>query len=312
MAKKELHFDFFGHRKIYFMISIALIALSLLLSFVLNVKVDIKFTGGTIATYSYSGSLDATAFQKAVEDQTGMPVKLQQSTNIATGEPNLALNFSKTDGLPVEEQTALTDALVAAFPDNEIALVSTNSVSPTMGKDFLLKCLVTVSFCAIFMIVYIALRFKRISGWSAGVMAVIALLHDMLMVYLAFVVFRLSLDDNFIAVLLVILGYSVNDTIVIYDRIRENKKLYGKSMDTAEMVNLSVNQTLPRTLNTTISTLIAMVTICVLALIFQVNSILSFALPLVVGLVSGAYSSICLSPVLWVMWQNHKTAKKHR
>ena len=310
MAKKELNFDFFGHRKLYFIISSVLIVLSIVLTLTMGVKIDIKFTGGTIATYSYTGSVDASAFQKVAEQQTGIAAKLQQSTNIATGKTNFVLNFSQTEGLPVEEQNALTDALEKAFPDNEISLVSTNSVSPTMGKDFLLKCLITVGICALFMTIYIALRFKRISGWSSGVMAVIALIHDMLMVYAAFVIFRLSLDDNFIAVLLVILGYSVNDTIIIYDRIRENKKLYN-TMEPEALVNLSVNQTLPRTINTTISTLIAMVSICALALIFQVNSIISFALPLIVGLISGAYSSICLSPVLWVLWQNRKRARRH-
>lgn len=315
MAMKIPHIDFVKNRKIYYIISCSLLALALLISIIFGVKVDIQFKGGTIATYSYSGELDIDAFEKTVQDQTGLQVKANAAKNAATGEPNVTLSFSTKEGLSAEDQNALTAALQEAYPDNTIETVSVNSVSPTMGKDFLLKCLVAVAFSALFMIIYIALRFRRIGGWSAGVCAVIALLHDIAMVFATFIIFRMSLDDNFIAVLLVILGYSINDTIVIYDRIRENERLHTGRLseeNVKDIVNLSINQTLARTMNTTISTLIAMIVVCILAFANGVNSIVEFAFPLIIGLISGAYSSICLSGPIWVAWQQKSIRSKRR
>lgn len=315
MAMKIPHIDFVKNRKIYYIISCSLIAIALLVSLIFGVKVDIQFRGGTIATYSYSGELDIEEFEKTVQEQTNMQVSARAAKNMATGEPNVTLNFASKEGLSVEAQTALTTALQDAYPDNAIATVSVNSVSPTMGKDFLLKCLVAVAFSAIFMILYIALRFRNIGGWSAGVFAVVALLHDIAMVFATFIIFRMSLDDNFIAVLLVILGYSINDTIVIYDRIRENARLHTGRMSEGnikDVVNLSINQTLSRTVNTTVATLIAMVVVCILAFANGVNSIVEFAFPLIIGLISGAYSSICLSGPLWVVWQQYKIRRNRR
>ncbi len=315
MALKIPHIDFVKNRKIYYIISCSLLAIALIVSLVFGVKVDIQFKGGTIATYSYSGELNIEELEQTVQDQTGYEVSATAAQSAATGESNVTLNFATSEGLSSDEQSALTTALQEAYPDNNIETVSINSVSPTMGKDFLLKCLVAVGFTALFMILYIAVRFRKIGGWSAGVFAVIALLHDIAMVFATFIIFRMSLDDNFIAVLLVILGYSINDTIVIYDRIRENERLHSGRLNEnsiKDMVNLSINQTLSRTLNTSIATLMAMVVVCILAFAYGVNSILEFSFPLVIGLISGAYSSICLSGPMWVAWQQHKMRTKNR
>ncbi len=312
---KMPNFDFYKNRKLYFLISAAILVVAVVFALFFGLKVDIKFTGGSIITYSYEGDVDAGTFQSTIEAQTGSPVTVTSSTNMASGEPNFVVNFSETDGLLAEEQTAILDSLQETFPDNNIASVSVDNVSATMGRDFLLKCLVAVFFAALFMVIYIAFRFKRIGGWSAGVCAVIALLHDLAMVFATFILFRLSLDSNFIAVLLVILGYSINATIIIYDRIRENRKLYGNTVALPELVNMSINQTLPRTINTTISTILAMVAVAVMALIFNVSSILTFAFPLIIGLIAGTYSSTCISGPLWVIWQQKRLAnkaKKHR
>ena len=140
-------------------------------------------------------------------------------------------------------------------------------------------------------------------------MAVVALFHDIVMVYGTFIIFRIPINDSFIAVVLTILGYSVNDTIVIYDRIRENKRLYTRSKSIGEIVNISINQTLTRSINTSVATIISMVVVCVVALVMGVESIISFAFPMIIGLICGAYSSICIASPLWVVWQNHKEKK---
>ena len=136
-----------------------------------------------------------------------------------------------------------------------------------------------------------------------------ALLHDVMYVFAAFVLFRFPIGDSFIAVALTILGYSINATIVVYDRIRENKRLLGSKVTVDEVVNVSINQSLTRSINTTVSTVIAMGTVCVISVIYHVESILVFSLPMLIGMVAGAYSSVCLAGPLWATWQNYKAAQ---
>ena len=154
------------------------------------------------------------------------------------------------------------------------------------------------------------LRFRKIGGLSAGIMALLALLNDLLVAYFAFVIFRIPLDDNFVAVVLSILGYSLNDTIVIYDRIRENRRIMDKKTPIAEVVNVSLNQSFVRTMNTTICTFIAVATVAVLALATSMDSIVSFAVPMMFGVVSGFYTSTCLCSPIWVAWVEHKEKKE--
>lgn len=311
MAKKQpRYFDFVGSLKIYIIISASLLAIAFICSLIFGVEIDIQFRGGTMATYSYSGEIAEDDFHDIIVDVTGIDAKVTGSQNVQTGEPNFNVEFSGSEGFAVEDQNALLEALQKEFPGSNIQSVSVNSVSPTMGKDFLLKSLVAVFFSALFMVIYIAFRFKKIGGWSAGVFAVIALLHDVLMVFAAFVVFRMPLDDNFMAVVLVILGYSVNDTIVIYDRIRENQKLYGEVKTLPQIVNDSTNETLTRTIHTSVSTLASMVIVCIMGLIYQVDSIVTFALPMIAGLISGSYSSICLCVSGWTAWKMRGTKGK--
>lgn len=167
-----------------------------------------------------------------------------------------------------------------------------------------------IALAAIFLVIYVALRFRRIGGLSAGVMALLALFNDLLVAYFAFVIFRIPLDDNFVAVVLTILGYSLNDTIVIYDRIRENRRIMDKKTPIAEIVNVSLNQSFVRTLNTAICTFIAVATVAVLALATSMESIVSFAVPMMFGVISGFYTSVFLCSPLWVAWVEHKEKKE--
>ena len=123
----------------------------------------------------------------------------------------------------------------------------------------------------------------------------------MCMVYGCFVICRFDINANFMAVLLTILGYSINATIIIYDRIRENENLLGNKMELEDLVNLSITQT----------TVLAMATVCIVCIICGVTSILSFAFPLIIGMISGVYSSNCIAPTLWVHWKKHQAKKSH-
>ena len=146
---------------------------------------------------------------------------------------------------------------------------------------------------------------------SAGAFALLALLHDLLICYFVFVIFRIELNDNFVAVLLTILGYSLNDTIVVFDRVRENRRR-NKTMPISDVVNLSVNQSFTRTLITTIAVFIAIATVVVVGLVMRIDSILSFALPMLFGVVSGFYSSVFLASPLWAWWRETHAEKEKK
>ena len=139
--------------------------------------------------------------------------------------------------------------------------------------------------------------------------ALIALLHDVLLAFFAAVILRLNIDSNFIAVVMTLLGYSLNDTIVVFDRVRENRRHYGQSKSIAEITNISNNQVLSRNIMTSLTTVIAIVTIMVVAEIKGLTSLRTLTIPLTVGLLSGTYSSVCISPGLWVKWQERKARK---
>lgn len=305
---KNTHFDFIGKRKLFFSISAVLIIVIALVSLIFGVKVDIQFKGGTMVDYTYEGQISEKDIKTIAEDVIEMPVEVKFKGGI-NGSDSFSITLTESKGLEASKQTELTESLTTKFDANNIELLSNSSVNPTIGNEFFAKCIVAVLFAALVLIIYIGLRFKKISGWSAGVTAVAALAHDVIVVFGVFVIFRLPLDYNFIAVVLTILGYSINDTIVIYDRIRENKRVYGNKLTTEQLVNNSINESLSRTINTTVSTMIAMIVISVVALVSGVSSILSFSFPLIIGMLSGTYSTIFIAGPLWVQWQNRKAKK---
>ncbi len=303
-------FDVVGKRKAFYIFSIAVIVLSIILTFVLKMNVAIEFKGGTIVTYSYTGTLSDSAIGSAASEIVGQQCNATLGESLADGMQTVSLSFPSSTGISAEVQSALTEALNTKFSENALELYSSQDVNPTTGKGFFGKCLVAVAFSAVIMIIYIGFRFRKIGGWVAGCCSVVALLHDMFFVYACCVICRFDIDSNFMAVLLTILGYSINATIIIYDRIRENRKLYGAEASLSDLVNMSVTQSFGRSLHTTVTTVIAMVTICVVALIAGVSSILSFAFPLVIGLLAGVYSSNCIAPTLWTIWQGAIDKKK--
>lgn len=308
---KTFNFDFIGKRKLFFTISIALVAFSILSTFIFGVDLDIQFKGGTIITYVYDGDLDCDSFvNDAKEILGGAGVKYTTGVDFSTGKSNIQLSLTSTSGLSSDKQFELTNALTEKYAANNIDLIESSDVSPSSGREFFLKCIVAVILSSIVLIIYIAIRFKKIGGWLAGICAIIALLHDCIIVYGTFIVCGMPINANFMAVVLTILGYSINNTIVIYDRIRENAKLYGKKKTREENVNLSINQSLTRSINTSLTTVVAMLAVTIVAAVYGVTSIISFSLPVMVGMIAGTYSSVCLVSVLWSFFEDKKDARK--
>lgn len=308
-------FDFFGKRKIFFGISIAIIVIGIVCNIIFGVQLDIQFSGGSMMSYTYNGDIDEQELKDLLQEATpDNQVTFSISKNIAGdnefGEGHyVTIQFSGEDVVSPELRASITESLEQTYPDNNFEFSEYSSVDPTMGSKFFAKCLAAVVLACVLMVIYVTFRFKKIGGLSAGMMGLVALFHDMIMVYITFVIFKMPIDSNFIAVILMILGYSLNDTIVIYDRIRENKAKLGPKVPLVDLYNLSMTQCIKRTICTSVTTLVAIGSVYVVCLVFNITSIQSFALPMMIGVVSGCYSSICIATPLWVMWQNRKKEK---
>ncbi len=310
---KKFNIKFYQHRKIYFAISLGLFAIGLIFNLIFGTELDIDFRGGALVEYSYTGEVEQEVVDQAVEDAIGRAVSVTLTDGIggtaSQGQNSLTISLAGSDGISLDDQKAIAENLSKSYPDIEFSLMQSSSVPPTMGAKFFAKCLVAVALAAILLVIYVALRFRKIGGMSAGVMAVIALVHDVLMVYFTFIIFRFPIDDNFIAVVLTILGYSLNDTIVVYDRVRENRRILGPKVGYEELVDTSINQTLTRSINTSVCTFLAVAVVFVVGSIYGLSSVTTFALPMMIGIVTGCYSSVCLAGPMYVMWQNHKLKK---
>lgn len=308
--KKQRTLNVNKHSVKFYVFSGIMIAAFIVITIVRGVNVAVEFEGGTIIEYNYSGTIDTNAVAQAVKDVSGEDVTVTTGENMADSSTTVKLTFSSREGISSEKQLAIKERLMETFADNDLELLSSTDVAASNGKEFFFKCLVAVVFASVVMVIYIGFRFKNIGGLSAGCMCVAALVHDMIFVYGAFVIFGYSIDSNFIAVLLTILGYSINATIIIYDRIRENRKLLGAKTEIGSLVDKSVTETLGRSIHTTVTTVSAMVTVCIVCYLWGISSIMSFSLPIIVGMISGVYSSNCIAPTLWVKWQRHTQKKK--
>lgn len=301
---------FMGNAKIFFTISAVLIAVIIICTIIMGPRLDIQFKGGSMITYGYDGSVNVDEFGAKADSLLSQHITVRASTDMASQTNTLVVTLPGSQSLSSEQMADFTKSLQEAYTANNLRTLQINNVDPTIGRDFFSKSMWAVVFASILMIIYVAIRFRRIGGMSAGVMAVLALVHDVIIAFGVFVIFRIPVDDNFIAVILTILGYSLNDTIVIYDRIRENKRLMGAKTPISDLVDLSINQSFTRTLNTTITTVMAMIIVAVIAVIYNVSSIQSFAFPMILGLISGSYSSVCIAGPLWVKWQERKLKAK--
>ena len=297
------NFDFVANLKKMVIISLCIMLVGVACNVIFGTDLDISFKGGTQIRYSYESAPDLDALTKLAKEKLGNEATLNLDNVNNTDVVSIQLPGEVT----TEQKQALDDQMAKDFADNKLVLFSSNTLSATMGSKFLLRCLLALGLAAVLLVVYVGFRFRNIGGWVAGVSALIALLHDLLIVYFTFVIFGIQLNDNFVAVMLTILGYSLNDTIVIFDRIRTVRRRSDAPLE--EIVNESLHHVLRRTIITTATTGVAILAVLVIALIMNVDSIISFALPMLLGAISGSYSSLFLSGPIWVRWMNKRAAK---
>ncbi len=307
--KKTKIIGFYKKRWIFFVISLTIMVAGILAVIVKGVQLDIQFKGGALLKYSFEGDLDSEAVADKASSLLGRPVTTQETSDITTGEKRLVINIAGNYGVEASEQDKFDQELRDTYPDNKLDLAESSMVEPFFGKKFLRNAIIAILLSFLLVMVYVWIRFKNIGGLSAGVMALIALLHDVLVVFFVCVFFEIPIGDSFVAVALSIIGYSINDTIVIYDRIRENSKTMRK-IPVETITDLSISQSMMRSINTNIAVTLSVSMVYILAFSHNISSIQSFALPMAIGSISGCYSTICIAGPLWVSWQKHKEKKK--
>jgi Preprotein translocase subunit SecF len=296
---------FYSKRWVYFIISISIMVIGTIFAITKGVILDIQFKGGAILKYTYVGNIDEQAAADIATKQLDRVVTAQLTTDFATNEKKIVFNLTGEYGVDAAVQKNFDKALKEKFPDAKLTLSESQMVEKFFGDKFLRQGIMAVLLAAVLIVLYVWIRFKMMGGLSAGVMALVALCHDVLVVFFTCVIFRIPIGDSFIAVALSILGYSINDTIVIYDRIRENsKELVGESVEL--ITDLSISQSMSRSINTNIAVMISVSLVYIIAHMHSIDSIQSFALPMAVGSISGCYSTICIAGPLWVMWKKKK------
>lgn len=296
-------FPFIKRRWLFFSLSVLLLLIGIGFTLFSGVKLDIQFKGGSILIYSHEEAIDLAQAEGVIEKAIGQSVSCQQSSSLGSDDISLVVSVAGNESLPLEDQIALQEALAQAYPDQNFEQQQANLVDPFIGREQLVKGITAVLVASVLIVLYVWLRFRTMSGPSAGVVALIALFHDVALSFFVFVVLGLTVNETLIAVVLSILGYSINDTIVIYDRIRENRRLYKNKMPLGELIDLSLNQSFVRTLNTSITTITAMLLVYIFAFYHNIEGIKNFALPMIVGLLAGSYSSLTLAGPLWHLWK---------
>jgi len=299
-------FNFYKNRRWFFALSILLLTIGVLTAVFAGVEMDIEFKGGSIVKYGYEGTIDLALAEDTIAAAIGKNVTCQEVINRGDQATSLVINVAGNEALSPESQSQMEEALSGAFPELTFTLQSANLVDPFIGRELLIKGVWAIVIASVLIVAYVWFSFRSMSGPSAGIMALVALFHDLAIVFSVFILLRQPLNESLIAVVLTILGYSVYDTIVIYDRIRENRRLYRGKMSLQDLVDLSIRQSLRRSILTSVTTSVAIGVVYVFAILYDISSIRQFALPMMIGLISGAYSSICLAGPLWVMWKTRR------
>lgn len=256
-------------------------------------NMDVDFVGGTSMTFDIheevTSELSGTTIPELVEEATGVAPSSVQKTG-DNGEQVL-IKCTKLDNA---QQTAVVEAMQEAFGITDDDTQNISDVNATIGKEMQGKAITAALVAVVLMLIYITFRFELTSGLAA----VTCLAHDLLVVLSAYIIFRIPFNTTFIAVALTILGYSINSSIIVFDRVRENRK-YARRELFEDTVEKSLWQTVGRTINTSITTLLTVGMI----FIFGVTSLRQFTLPMIIGIIAGAYSSLFLAGSLWAKYR---------
>lgn len=296
--KQFLHksFSFIKNRKIFYIISAVIIILGMGMSLVRGLNYGIDFTGGTMIQVDMHKEVPISEVEDAIDEFNLDP------SIIYAGENNTQVVIKTIESLDNEKRAEVVDALGESFGVTEEDVLASEQFGPSVGDELKKNAVKAVVIASIGMLIYIIFRFK---SWKYGFSAVVGVAHDVLMVIAFYGIFGFTVNNPFIAAILTLVGYSINDTIVIFDRIRENKQLYKK--DGSEVnIDRSINSTLNRTIMTSLTTLVVMIPLCIMVS----ASIREFIIPLMAGVIVGCYSSIFVcSPLYYDLCRSGEESK---
>lgn len=296
--KKETHIDFMGKARMAIMCSGLLILASLAsLGIQGGMKFGIDFAGGTLVQLKFESPPNLSDIRDSLRD-----LGLADSTIQEFGSPNhILIRVERSQGALEEMGTTLKEALAKRIDPDTITIERVEMVGPKVGKDLREKAMLSILYAIIGIVIYISWRFE----FQYAIAAIIALMHDVMLTMGAFSVMDKEFTLVVVAAFLAIIGYSLNDTIVVFDRIRENWRRRGKE-SLISVINTSINQTLSRTLLTSGTTLLVVISLFILG----GEIIHDFAFALLVGVVVGTYSSIFIASVFLVFWESRSKRKK--
>lgn len=261
---------------------------------------DVEFMGGTRMQINVGQEFKNSDIVKLVNDATGLEAVVQtgSSNDVAV----IKLPASNDTDADEDNKNKAFEAVKNEYKLNDEALVSAQSADPSFGKEVQGKAVSFTFLAILFMMLYIIIRFD----FKSGVMAVMTLAINVLVMAAVYTITNIALNTTFIAAMLTVVGYSINNTIVIFDRVRENSKVRRRGESISQMADRSIAETFGRTVNSTITTLITIVLIYILG----VSTIKEFALPLIIGIVSGAYTSIFVASTFWAAWKEAEAETK--
>lgn len=296
--KQFLHktFGFMKNRKIFYAISAGIIILGLAFTFIRGLNYGIDFTGGTMIQVDLHKQVEISEVEKSIEEYDLSP------SIIYSGENNEQVVIKTIKSLDNEERAEVVGTLEEKFGISDKDVLASEQFGPSVGDELKLNALKAVLIASVGMLIYIIFRFK---SWKYGLSAIAGVVHDVLVVIAFYGIFGFTVNNPFIAAILTLVGYSINDTIVIFDRIRENKRLYRKDGSEAN-IDKSINSTLNRTIMTSLTTLVVMIPLCIMVS----SSIREFIIPLMIGVIVGCYSSIFIcSPIYYDLCKGSEESK---
>ncbi len=285
-------FHFTKNKKVTLSIIAIVLLVGLASFFIRGFNIDIDFSGGTEIQIDLGTEVTNEVcdnINNIIADKIGSDYV--SSTTKSTANSYVAIIRTGTAALDTEQQIVLENAIVEAYPQTNVDNIELTTIQPTIGASLTKKAVLAVAIAVILMLAYIWFRFEL----NSGIAAVACLAHDLFVMLTIYSLFQIPINSNIIAAFLTILGYSINATIIVFDRVRENKKLDGGKSEFGEVVNGAVHDTLARSINTTITTMLTIGMIYLLG----VDTIKDFALPLIIGILAGLFSSVFVSGMLW-------------
>ena len=316
-------------KKLWMIISTSIIVVGFLVAIIFGFNVGIDFSGGTVVTVTVGDLYDDnsyTDYKNIIDEVTakhGINVQVEQKLSGGEFGSGIQVRYqnqisgSDADEVAMSEVNKLVTAdietavkaligektpSITADRINDNVIVGMSNVGASASAELLLKAFLAIAVASLLILGYTAIRFEFLSGLTA----IMALIHDILVMTACMAIFRIQMNATFVAALITIVGYSINNTIILFDRVRENKVLFSMRDSTpTSVINTSIKETMTRSIYTSITTLVTIVALA----IFGVSQMREFALPIIFGLLAGTYSSICIAPTLWAIFKDMSNKK---